>query len=180
MADSGALERDVPGLAELNRFLETFPTNLATKVLRGALRAAQKPIADAAKAGAPVAVPGFENRSQWGAKPGSLRDSVKIYTGLDKKSGRVIATLRAGNKVAFYARFVEFGTAAHIIRAKNHGALQFNGHEAAYVHHPGSRANPFMRIAIDANVQKGIDAFVGYLRARISKELDRLADEVDG
>jgi len=61
---------------------------------------------------------------------------------------------------ASYAPYVEFGTAPHIIRAKNAKSLantqtgQFFG---PVVHHPGTKANPFME-RIVAAAQPDIDS----------------------
>lgn len=51
-----------------------------------------------------------------------------------------------------YAIFVEFGTRAHVITAKNAGALYWPGaaHPVKSVNHPGTPAQPFMRPAADA------------------------------
>lgn len=57
-----------------------------------------------------------------------------------------------------YANYVEFGTKPHDIHPKNpNGALRFqiNGQTiyAKVVHHPGTKAQPFVRPAFDAWVQ---------------------------
>lgn len=50
----------------------------------------------------------------------------------------------AGDDKAWYARFVEFGTAPHTIKAKNpSGLLYFNGTRVPQVNHPGSEPRPF-------------------------------------
>ncbi len=53
---------------------------------------------------------------------------------------------------ASYARYVEFGTAPHIIEAKNAKALFWPGaqHPVKSVQHPGTKANPFMERIIAA------------------------------
>ncbi|MFJ5802681.1 HK97-gp10 family putative phage morphogenesis protein [Streptomyces decoyicus] len=50
-----------------------------------------------------------------------------------------------------YARDVEFGTAPHVITPKNGKALYWPGaaHPVAKVNHPGTRAQPFLRPAIE-------------------------------
>lgn len=65
-----------------------------------------------------------------------------------------------GNRIlvgpsAPYAPYVEFGTAPHDIKPKaGHKALKFmvNGHPvyAKIVHHPGTKAQPFVRPAFEA------------------------------
>lgn len=51
-----------------------------------------------------------------------------------------------------YAIYVEYGTRAHVITAKNAGALYWPGaaHPVKSVNHPGTPAQPFMRPAADA------------------------------
>lgn len=46
-----------------------------------------------------------------------------------------------------YARFVEEGTAPHVIRPRTAGALYWPGapHPVRLVHHPGTKANPVLR-----------------------------------
>ena len=59
-----------------------------------------------------------------------------------------------GHKIEFsmvdYAKHVEFGTKAHIIRPKNKKALHWGGKKGPvvkFVHHPGTEAQPFIRDA---------------------------------
>ena len=66
---------------------------------------------------------------------------------------------------ASYAPYVEFGTRAHVITAKDKQALYWPGaaHPVYSVNHPGTQANPFMERIISQS-QPEIDAlFVGAL-----------------
>ena len=58
--------------------------------------------------------------------------------------GDLEATIHTSNLK--YAPAVEFGTRAHIIRAKNKKALYWKGatHPVKQVNHPGSRAKPYL------------------------------------
>ena len=58
--------------------------------------------------------------------------------------GDLEATIHTSNLK--YAPAVEFGTRAHIIRAKNKKALYWKGatHPVKQVNHPGSKAKPFL------------------------------------
>ncbi len=51
-----------------------------------------------------------------------------------------------------YARFVEYGTQAHVIRPRNRQALYWKGaeHPVRLVRHPGNRPYPFLRPALVA------------------------------
>lgn len=63
--------------------------------------------------------------------------------------------LRIGNNVN-YARYVEFDTKPHIIKPKDKKALFWKGatHPIKAVHHPGTKAQPFLRPLIkDYDVQ---------------------------
>lgn len=53
-------------------------------------------------------------------------------------------TLHAGDKTAWYASLVEFGTRAHTIEPKRPGGLlNIHGRLIEEVHHPGANASPF-------------------------------------
>lgn len=157
-------ENSVTGLAELQALLDQLPVKLERNVLRGAMRAGAKVQLEAAKAAVPV-------------DSGTLRKSLKIRT--SARRGVVKATLTAGDKKAFYARFVEFGTAAHWIKPKNAKALFF-GLFAERVHNPGAKPKPFMRPALDGTVQAATAAAGAYIRARLTKEGIELPDPGDG
>lgn len=81
---------------------------------------------------------------------GDLRDSIGWTWGNAPKGAKVIAqsdadsrglriTVYAGNEKAYYAAWVEFGTAPHNV-AQGGGNKSFSGDATM---HPGSRAQPF-------------------------------------
>lgn len=97
---------------------------------------------------------------------GALRQSARITT---KKSrdGSVSASVKVGNRQAFYAHMVEFGTRAHIIAPKR-GAMQIGGQfVAGAVQHPGARPHPFMRPAADAQFSAAVAAVQKKVRDRL-------------
>lgn len=151
-------EIQITGLKELNDLLQRLPAKIEANVLRGALRAGQKEILQAAKANVPV-------------QSGDLRASLRIKT--RSKKGVVSATLVAGNKKAYYARMVEFGTARHFIKPKNRKSLFFAGLAREVVDHPGAVASPFMRPAWDASQTAALEAFRAYVANRLPKELQK-------
>ena len=63
-------------------------------------------------------------------------------------------TIRVGGDAAEYAVYVHEGTRPHVIRPRNKQVLAFNGREgrvfAREVHHPGTRARPFLRNALES------------------------------
>lgn len=168
MANSDPRTIDVSGLSELRDALDQFAVNVEKKMLRGALRAGQKIILTAAQQNVPV-------------DSGALRDSLRIST--SARGDTVKATLKAGNKTAWYGHMVEFGTTQHYIRPKNAKSLFLAGLAREAVDHPGAQKKPFMRPALDNNAEAATRAFADYLAARIDKEtaktLAALPDEQD-
>jgi hypothetical protein len=84
------------------------------------------------------------------------------FWGAPVKSGYLASTVYKDKGIvgaaASYATAVEFGTAPHEIRPVNSGVLAF---EVAgkmvftpLVHHPGTRANPFMKRSLDEALVK--------------------------
>ena len=150
----------VTGLAELQKFLDQLPVKLEKNILRGAMRAGAKEQLAEARLQVPI--------ESGGKHPGALRDSLRIKT--SARRGVVKATVTAGSKLAFYARFVEFGTAAHFIKPKARKSLFFAGIMAEVINHPGAKKRPFMRPALDLSAQKAVDAVGAYIRTRLTKE----------
>ena len=138
-------ETHVKGLADLQKFLD----------MRGALRAGMKPIVAAAKENAAVA-------------SGKLRDGLKVYTRI--KNGVVTAKLRTTGKHAFIALWIEFGTSAHRIKGKKGGYLAIGGGYYKSVEHPGIKARPFMRPAIDGQAQNAVVAAAEYMKKRLENK----------
>lgn len=83
---------------------------------------------------------------------GHLRDSIGWIWGKAPKGAFAVAaakgpngltlTIFAGNELAYYARWVEFGTAAHVIKSKGFTAMG-KGRFGMKVDHPGGTAQPF-------------------------------------
>lgn len=146
---------NVKGLSDLAAFLDQLAPKLQKNVMRQALRAGMKPVQDEAKA-----------TSQFADKTGALRKGLKVSTRV--KGGVITASLKAKGKHGFLAQFVEFGTAAHRIDAKKGGALSFGGSAVESVEHPGQKARPFMRPALDARAQDAVVAAAEYMKERLS------------
>lgn len=159
----------VKGLSELSKFLDELTPKLQKNVMRGSLRSGIKVIQTEAKATAAFA-----------DKTGLLRKGLKIST--NSKGGVVTASLKATGKHAFLAGWVEFGTAAHIIKAKDGGALSFGGGVVQSVEHPGVRAHAFMRPALDARASDAVVAAAEYMKERISTKegLDTSGVTIEG
>lgn len=151
-----ANETFIAGLAELDKILKTLPAKIEARVLRGAVRAGAKQFEEEAKSLVPV-------------RSGDLRKSIRVTT--RSRRGEVKATVTAGNKEAFYAYMVEFGTSQHFIKPKNRKSLFFAGLAKETVDHPGATPKPFMRPALDRGERPAIDAAVAYIRRRLPKEV---------
>ena len=163
------LEVNVAGLKELDEAMKQLSDKLQRNVLRAALRAGSKEIADEAKRLVPV-------------KTGRLRDTIRVTSRVIKgvPTAKVVAggASKGKRKGAFYAPMIEFGTNAHIIRSKTGGTLSFNGVKVFEVQHPGAQKKPFMRPASDARAQAAVQRFAEYLRSRLTKEGIELPDPV--
>lgn len=165
----------VQGLAELDALLKSLPARVEANVLRGAVRAGQKVVADRAAALAPQ-------------DTGALRRSVRVRTDFRAvRRGFVRADVVAGDKTAWYAHLLEFGTGQHykgpgsgskraaytIKPTRREGALYFGGTIRKAVTHPGIRPQPFMTPAAEMLAGPGLDAFVAYVQRRLPKELEK-------
>lgn len=164
----------VKGLDELDKILQTLPANIEGNVMRGALREGQKVFLAEARALVPV-------------EDGDLRDSLRIVTARkSRKFGWIRVHLKAGNKTAWYAHLVKFGTASYYTgKGRTVGkpykikprpgkkALLFGGKVREVVTHSGIKPSPFMRRAVDRGQGRAIAATVAYLRRRIPREVKR-------
>lgn len=139
----------VRGLAELQALLDTLPAKMEQNIIRGALRAGMKPIIDDAKRNVAVA-------------SGVLRDGLRIS--VRAKGGKVTASLKAGGKHGYLASFIEYGTRPHRIP----GPLVIGGRVIAGVDHPGARARPFMRPALDGQAGAAVVAAGEYIKRRLA------------
>jgi HK97 gp10 family phage protein len=160
----------IKGFEELEKALSEFPQKLLKNAMRRALYAGVKIIATEAKIHCPVAPPSQTASVKYGAKTGDLRRSIKIGANTIKGTSTVYGYVRAGNFKAYYARWVEFGTAAHRIAAKG-GALSFDGNFYKSVAHPGATPHPFMRPALDAKWREALEAVAASLADSIEKNL---------
>lgn len=141
------------GLDSWLKFLDDSPMKMQQGA-RASLYAGAKLIEAQAKENCPVGEPAGENAKRYGGYPGALRDTIRVTVG--EKGSRVFASVRAGGKtpsgaMVFYAHIIEFtGAAAHIIRGRNGRRLAFGGRSYLALNHPGMRAHPFLRPALDA------------------------------
>jgi hypothetical protein len=169
------------GFDEFEAFCTAFPNKLGA-ILRGGMRAGGQVIADEAKARC------IDAEVAAATDVGSTRinkseQSVSVRIRVDPKK-----------KGAFKARWIEHGTLPHFISVKEEdkptattrrgtrtwsigqinrsirrGGLLIDGRFAEAVHHPGARAVPFLRPALDAVQGEAIAAVGKYVGERLTK-----------
>lgn len=166
-------ETTVKGLAALQAALDQLPAKIEANIMRGALRAGAKVMLDEAKRLVPVGDSSAENKRLYGGRPGLLRDSIRIKIKL--KAGKVTASVVAGGKTKgggdpYYARFVEYGTAPHVIKAGPGKFLPLGNGFLKSVQHPGARKRPFMRPALDTGTGRATQAAADYIRQRLANK----------
>jgi hypothetical protein len=174
----------VKGLKELQAFLNTLAPKLEQNILGGALRAARNVLEAEAKR---------LLESNGSVISAQLRDSVRVS--VRKRRGKVRATIKAqGDKNE--AIWVEYGTAAHWITVKKEarpGRITRRGYRkvsirtvnrmaktgslkigtnfvGASVSHPGARAKPYMRPALDGKAREAVIAAAEYIKKRLVKK----------
>lgn len=156
----------IDGLAQLNKLLKELPAKIETNIMRGALREGSKQFLQRARDEVPV-------------KSGKLRKSLRVSARV--RQGKVTATMTAGNKVAFYAHMIEFGTASFYSGSgesvgapyeikPNGKALKSGDNYFGKITQPGVKPQPFMRPAYDEGSADAIKAVAEYIKKRLEKE----------
>lgn len=114
----------------------------------------------------PAVIAEIRRRAPVGNDPGAgrLRDSISMRKG----GGRGPLSVSFVSS-APYAKFVEDGTVPHKIEPRQASALHWttNGGDvfARYVNHPGTKANPF--------VKQAVDAMMPYMRQALRKGVEK-------
>jgi len=140
--------KNITGGKELDAFLQSLPAKVESNIMRSALRAGANVFKEEIKAGVRV-------------DQGDLKRSVRVTTRF--RRGRVSASVKIGNKIAFYAHMVEFGTRPHKIKG-----VSIGGHYYTAVNHPGSKLYPFVRPALDSKADAAIQAVGEQIRNRLT------------
>lgn len=169
----------ITGLSDLDKLLKTLPGQIQRNVMRTALRRGQNVLAEAAKSNL---------RSQGAVDTGELERSIRVtFRRKSEQYGWMRSYLIAGNKKAYYAHMIEFGTGSHYegngrtvggpykITPKVGDSLFLGGVLRNSVTHPGIRPKSFMRRAIDTHTEASVDAVANYLSQRIPREIKKVA-----
>ena len=143
----------VKGLSELQAVLNTLPAQLEKNIMRSAMRQGANVIMKKARA----------NISADGSvETGLMRKGIKVQT--EAKSGTVIAKVRATGKHAYLTNWIEFGVRPHSIKK---GAKLKSGKLQGGTPHPGFAPKPFLRTALDTEMQAATIAIGNAIKKRL-------------
>lgn len=139
----------INGGAQVDALLQQLPVEIEQKILRNGLAAGANIIRDEAKGLAPE-------------KSGEMANDIKTARGTG--DGYVYAKVRLSGKHAFLGKFMEYGTAAHMIWVRSKESLVIDGVPIGkHVWNPGVAPHPFMRPALDARAAQAVQAVGDYL-----------------
>jgi hypothetical protein len=157
------------GRAAVERYFAQLPATIGERILPGAGRAGGKVIAAEAKLGAPEQV----------------KDAIIVQ--VKRKDGRVVVTITTEKGWAMsLGIWAEWGTDPHFISISDQdrgglslrktndrvkrGELKINGKFVGNsVFHPGAKAHPFLRPALDMKATEAIAAAQGYINSRVAR-----------
>lgn len=88
-------------------------------------------------------------------RTGKLNKELRYKVSRDRRGG-FTAKVGAFND-AFYAKFLEDGTKAHSISAKQGGKLRINGNFRSQANHPGTRGTKFLSKSFNASRKRAIE-----------------------
>lgn len=161
---------EIDGLDEVLANLQQLPSAVEYNAVRGGLVAGCEVIAQRARetlqANGSVSPPSA-TAQRYGAMQGQLMRSIKVLPLNGSNKGWVNCKVSAGSKIAYYARWVEFGTAPHQIKSMFGKILDFGGTFRQVIDHPGARAKPFMRPALDGARSDAVEAFVNFCKQQL-------------
>lgn len=179
-------QENIRGGRELDELLKTLPEKMQRNVNRAGLRAGAQVIKD-------------EVDRQVPRDTGDLAATVRITSRINKATGNVSASVKAGGKYkgvdAWYARLVEYGTKPHLVQVsdKDRGINRRTGKQISVttinrqqaersslniggnlvgpsVQHPGAKGRPFMRPAADIAMAPAVEAVTKKIRERLTKQ----------
>jgi HK97 gp10 family phage protein len=149
----------IQGLDRLKRKLGQFPTVVREEIAKAMEQSANE-IVSLAKSLAPVDDGDLQMSISWtwgDAPKGSMVLGQVKSSG--KGAGNMQITVFAGGGDAFYARFIEFGTAPHV-----------NGGRFAGSQHPGTSAQPFFYPAYRATRKRA--------KSRVTRAVNKAAKRI--
>jgi len=170
----------VKGQAEVERFIAGLPAQIEAKLLRGAARAGGKVLLDETKSRSPAA---------------EVTEALTLRT--NSEPGRIVVKVSVkGHWPRSLAIWAEYGTDPHFITVDDSqrdgksvrrinetggGSLRIGGKFVGKtVHHPGAKANPFMRPSLDLSAAAARAAMQTYVNARVTSGGIIGSDEPEG
>lgn len=182
---TGPTERPI-AIFELDRYLSALPGNLQKGAYRAGLTAAAAVVRDEARIRAPRG-------------SGQMAKSIKSGSPRQNQDGSFQILVRLQGPHSFLGPFFEFGVQPHLIARTGKGegrvavrkASQGNGTIEAramkigdefvsgIISHPGLRAQPFMRPALDAKAGEAVEAFAVRIRDYIAGKTGFVAPLTD-
>jgi HK97 gp10 family phage protein len=150
------IEFEIKGLKELDEELRKFPIELQKKALGSMVAAGGRIVKDAALHNFMSVAKTMnldKNEKLWSLK------NIVLRRMKSKDKGK--STLTYGIRAQYPAFYLETGTTPHTITAKKAKSLGSDGKFGKSVKHPGYAARPFLRPALDNNVQRVVNA-MGY------------------
>lgn len=145
---------NIIGGKALDDLLQTLPAKIEKNIMRTALSAGARVFRDEARRNVPK-------------DSGALAESIRVTTRTRK--GQVSASVKAGNRMVYYAHMVEYGTRPHIIVPKKKKAMVAGEFVGKRISHPGDKPKPFMRPAADASFAAAVAAVQAKIRQRLTK-----------
>jgi HK97 gp10 family phage protein len=148
--------QNISGGRELDAALQSLSVKIEKNILRSASRAGVNEFKDEVRSNL-VSTGSIESNMLWR----SVRVSSKA------KGGRVTASIKIGNKKAWYGHLIEFGVKAH---GTKKGADRERGKYQDGKLHPGFSEKPFARPAFDSKSGAALAAFAAQVRKRLTAE----------
>ena len=172
-------ELNVTGLAELQKFIETFAPKLQRTIMRTGMRAGANVLRKIAVGIAPSGPPSAEGKRLYGGHVGALKQSIRVGTKF--RRGVVTGSVTAGGKIktgadVFYAFIIEYGGVKQRTpyripsRTSQVKRLFFGGGWRGHVMHPPIKAQPFMRPALQAGGSAAVIAAGRAIKRRLSRK----------
>ena len=154
----------IEGGEQLQKFLNTFPVKLERRIVKRALKPGASLISKAAK-------------SIVSRKSGKLRKAIAVRNVKNRMSVQVYVRRGKGQKNdGWYAHMVEKGTKPHKIKPYKGRKKVLAAGGVIYgrsVRHPGAKAMPFMKPALEQNVPEVLKTVASRMSLLIEREVHR-------
>lgn len=153
------LNYSIEGGKQVEEALKALGSKVAKSISNKALRQGANILKEEMKAQVPV-------------RSGALKKSIKVKkNSFDRDTKAQTYTIGPTGKVAFIARFIEYGTSTHKIKVgkmrvlANSKSGQIFGKE---INHPGLKPKPFIRPAFDSKKGTAVDKVTEVIRSEVN------------